>query len=115
MRAPDMLRQLLMLVCEKRELSPLFLFFSLSLSQFQPDGVPQGDCASVDIDLAYVHTHDVCVCEHDHGEGLVDLPQVNILCGEPCSLERPLNRNGRRSGKVNGRLGAVREGCVMGV
>ena len=45
-----------------------------------------GDGAAVDIDLSGVDLEGVDVVERDDGEGLVDLPQVDVVYRQPVPL-----------------------------
>merc|ERR1719228_2022881 len=44
-----------------------------------PQGVSQANCSSVNINLGWVEVIQLHVSQHDHTEGLVDLPQVHLV------------------------------------
>src|SRR5699024_4552373 len=47
------------------------------------EGVAHGDGAAVDVELLVRDVHVLLEAQHDGGEGLVELPEVDVVCGEP--------------------------------
>src|ERR1700759_4671856 len=64
------------------------------------DGMAQRDRPAVDVDLVLVDAEHPDRVERDRGEGLVDLPQVDVLSAQAGLLQRLLRRLGRGAGKV---------------
>ena len=56
----------------------------------------EGDGAAVHVDLAHVGLELLLPGQHDRGERLVDLEQVDVVDGETASLEHLLGRGDRR-------------------
>ena len=66
-----------------------------------------GDGAAVHVDLVVRHLEDLQVAQHDGGEGLVQLPEIDVLHRHAGALQRLL-RGGRRTGQHDRGLRADR-------
>lgn len=52
-----------------------------------PNGVSQWHSSPVDVDFCRVNVQHLDVGQHDHAEGLVDLPHGDIILLQPCCIQ----------------------------
>ena len=77
-------------------------------------GMAEGDGATTRVDNGTLETEDLLVGLDDSGEGLVELPDCNLVLGDTSTLESELNGLGGRNGEVDGIHGGISRADDLG-
>lgn len=79
----------------------IFLLYVGDLRRFLPDGMSQGHSPTMDVDLCRVKVQHLDIGQHDHTEGLIDLPHMDIFYLQPCCIQDLLRQTHARARSVN--------------
>src|SRR5881394_1117301 len=57
--------------------------------------MPDGNCATIDVEAFLGNTEALAAVDHLHGEGLVEFPQADVIDAQPEALQQPRYRGHR--------------------